>query len=69
MHRLEEGKAKLLESQPGANVSVLELNLGSFDSVRKAAKEVNSWGSPIDVLINNAAVVCPLSTVPTCQVV
>ncbi|KAI9006801.1 hypothetical protein DFJ74DRAFT_376766 [Hyaloraphidium curvatum] len=41
---------------PGANVRILEMDLGDLESVRRAAKEVNSLPENINVLFNNAAV-------------
>jgi short-subunit dehydrogenase len=37
---------------PGINTKVLELDLTSLMSVRKAANEVNSYNEILDVLIN-----------------
>ena len=49
--------AKELEAtNPGIATRTLELDLSSQAQVRKAAAEVLSWPEPIDVLVNNAAV-------------
>ena len=49
--------AKELEAaHPGIATRTLELDLSSQAQVRKAAAEVLSWPEPIDVLVNNAAV-------------
>lgn len=49
--------AKTIELQsPDVKTRLLEIDLSSQDSVRKAAVEVNSYFEIIDVLINNAAV-------------
>ena len=49
--------AKELEgAHPGITTRTLELDLSSQAQVRKAAAEVLSWPEPIDVLVNNAAV-------------
>ena len=49
--------AKELEAaRPGITTRTLELDLSSQAQVRKAAAEVLSWPEPIDVLVNNAAV-------------
>jgi NAD(P)-dependent dehydrogenase (short-subunit alcohol dehydrogenase family) len=43
-------------SAPGAQVSVLPLDLASLDSVAALAE---SWDGPLDLLINNAGVMAP----------
>ena len=55
--RLKEAQEKLLKVAPKANVRLLQLDVSSLASVRKAAKEITNRGEPIDVLINNAAIV------------
>jgi NAD(P)-dependent dehydrogenase (short-subunit alcohol dehydrogenase family) len=60
--RLEASKADILKETPGAALALVTLDLNSLASVRAAAKEIAAHG-PIDVLINNAAVMmCPYST-------
>ena len=39
-----------------AEIRLLQIDLGSQASVRNAAKEVNAYEGPIDVLINNAGI-------------
>ncbi|KAL6893386.1 hypothetical protein GGI43DRAFT_424829 [Trichoderma evansii] len=48
----------ITKAHPEVQTKVLELDLTSFASVRKAAEEVNSWDDVpvIDVLMNNAGV-------------
>jgi NAD(P)-dependent dehydrogenase (short-subunit alcohol dehydrogenase family) len=47
---------------PDAKIEVYELDLGSLDSVRSFAKEVNKSYDRLDILINNAGVMaCPFS--------
>lgn len=41
---------------PHVKIRVLELDLSSQKQIRKAAQEVNAYGEPIDVLVNNAGV-------------
>lgn len=41
---------------PHVKTRVLELDLSSQKQIRKAAQEVNAYGEPIDVLVNNAGV-------------
>ena len=49
--------AKEIEAaQPGVATRTLELDLSSQAQVRKAAAEVLTYPEPIDVLVNNAAV-------------
>lgn len=44
------------DAHPGVEVTTLELDLASLDSVRHAGKEVNKYRGAIDILINNAGV-------------
>ncbi|GAB5587124.1 hypothetical protein Unana1_02024 [Umbelopsis nana] len=53
---LDDTIRKIKEETPEANLRSLLLDLGSLDSVRNAAAEVNAYSEAIDVLINNAAV-------------
>ncbi|EPQ53753.1 NAD P-binding protein [Gloeophyllum trabeum ATCC 11539] len=47
-------------AHPGVKTRTLELDLASQASVRKAAEEVLSWPEPVDILVNNAAIMaCP----------
>ena len=48
----------IAEKSPEVKVRLLELDLGSLQAVREAAKTVNSWGDvpQIDVLVNNAGI-------------
>lgn len=51
-----------MKETPSAKIALATLDLNSLDSVRSAAKDIASHG-PIDVLINNAAVMmCPYGT-------
>jgi len=43
-------------SAPGASLRLVELDLGSLESVRKAAAETLDGGEAIDILVNNAGV-------------
>ncbi|TFK85999.1 short-chain dehydrogenase [Polyporus arcularius HHB13444] len=51
-----ETARELEAAHPGVAVRTLELDLSSQVNVRKAAAEVLSWQEPVDVLVNNAAV-------------
>lgn len=42
-----------------ANLILIELNLASLASIRKAAAEIHQKVTQIDVLLNNAGVTCP----------
>ncbi|MFT6410862.1 MAG: NAD(P)-dependent dehydrogenase (short-subunit alcohol dehydrogenase family) [Flavobacteriales bacterium] len=61
-------KAKKVADQirkevPSANIEIRTLDLGSLDSVKAFAKEVNQDLGQLDILINNAGVMmCPYST-------
>ena len=47
---------KKKDETPSANLRSLILHLASLESVKNAAAEVNAYAEPIDVLINNAAI-------------
>jgi NAD(P)-dependent dehydrogenase (short-subunit alcohol dehydrogenase family) len=52
-----EETAKTIKLQsPDVRTRILEIDLASQASVRKAAAEVNSYDESIDILVNNAAV-------------
>ncbi len=51
-----ETARELEAAHPGVAVRTLELDLSSQVNVRKAAAEVLSWQGPVDILVNNAAV-------------
>ncbi|XP_027164064.1 short-chain dehydrogenase TIC 32, chloroplastic-like isoform X1 [Coffea eugenioides] len=52
----QEVKDAIVKETPEAKVDVLELDLSSLASVRNFAKEFNSSGRPLNILINNAGV-------------
>lgn len=54
--KIAETAAELQATHPDVTRCLLELDLSSQAQVRKAAAEVLSWPEPIDVLVNNAAV-------------
>jgi NAD(P)-dependent dehydrogenase (short-subunit alcohol dehydrogenase family) len=54
--KIELTQAALKARFPAVNSTVLELDLASFASVRKAADELNTYSERLDVLINNAAI-------------
>jgi NAD(P)-dependent dehydrogenase (short-subunit alcohol dehydrogenase family) len=47
---------EIFDAHPSASVEIVELDLGSLDSVRKAAATISDGHPEIDVLINNAGV-------------
>ncbi|KAG2174913.1 hypothetical protein INT43_005975 [Umbelopsis isabellina] len=53
---LNETIEKIKEETSSANLVSLIMNLADLKSVRQAAAEVNAYDEPINVLINNAAV-------------
>lgn len=56
---LNDAIRKIKEDTPDANLRPLIIDLASFESVKAAAKQVNQYEEPIDVLINNAAIMAP----------
>ncbi|GFZ06885.1 NAD(P)-binding Rossmann-fold superfamily protein [Actinidia rufa] len=52
-------KEAILKEKPEAKIDVMELDLGSMESVRKFASEYKSSGLPLNLLINNAGVMAP----------
>ncbi|CAM4309063.1 Fatty acyl-CoA reductase [Mycobacterium basiliense] len=59
---LDKGKqaaARISQDNPGAEVELQELDLGSLASVRSAATQLRSAYERIDLLINNAGVMYP----------
>ena len=53
--KLEDAKSKL-NANSKVEIRTLLMNLGSFDSVRDAAKQVIAWDEGIDILVNNAGI-------------
>ena len=51
-----DAAARIGASAPGANLSVVRLDLGSLASVREAAEELRASHDRLDLLINNAGV-------------
>ncbi|MCJ1459273.1 hypothetical protein MMC28_009650 [Mycoblastus sanguinarius] len=54
--KLRVTEATLKDACPTTSIRLLELDLSSQAQIRKASEEVNAYGEPIDVLINNAAI-------------
>lgn len=57
LSKAESAKAQILLRTPGAQVSILPLDLASFDSIRSFATQFLAQFPRFDVLINNAGVV------------
>ena len=56
LQRAAEAMESIRASAPNAGLTLVELDLGSLESVRKASAEVLGAGERIDVLVNNAGV-------------
>ncbi|CAN0841240.1 Short-chain dehydrogenase TIC 32, chloroplastic [Linum grandiflorum] len=52
-------KEEILKEIPTAKVDIMNLDLSSMASVKKFASEYVSSGLPLNLLINNAGVMCP----------
>jgi NADP-dependent 3-hydroxy acid dehydrogenase YdfG len=59
---LEETRANILKSALWANLRLLQFDLGSQDSVRKATAIVGSYTQSFDIFINIAGVMATLYT-------
>ena len=56
----QEAVTKLLAENSEAKVSAMQLDLGSFSSIRQFASDYKASGKPLHLLINNAGVMaCP----------
>ncbi|KAF3635769.1 Short-chain dehydrogenase TIC 32, chloroplastic [Capsicum annuum] len=56
IRNIENGKKikeNIIKSIPNAKIDFMELNLSSMESIRKFAKEYNSAGHPLNILIYN----------------
>jgi NAD(P)-dependent dehydrogenase (short-subunit alcohol dehydrogenase family) len=61
--QLDETEGNIKKEVPNAAIQGVLMDLASFDSIRRAASEVNKLANRIDVLINNAGVMaCPYDT-------
>ncbi len=61
VEKLKAAAARVSEATGSSQIQVLEVDLGNFASIRKAAAEALEMAPKIDVLINNAGVMaCPL---------
>ncbi len=56
----DEAVEKIMKEFPSAKVTFLQLDLGSFDSIRNFVREYKASGKLIHLLINNAGIMaCP----------
>ena len=56
MEKAEQARSDIIAATFNKNVHVKDLNLASFDSIRKFATDMNNNQSRIDILVNNAGV-------------
>ncbi|MED6124690.1 Short-chain dehydrogenase TIC 32, chloroplastic [Stylosanthes scabra] len=56
MNAAKDVKESILKEIPTAKVDAMELDLSSMDSVRNFVSQFNSSGLPLNILINNAAI-------------
>jgi NAD(P)-dependent dehydrogenase (short-subunit alcohol dehydrogenase family) len=54
--RAAEAKERIQTAVPAADLTIVELDLGSLDSVKSAAEEILASHEAIDLLVNNAGV-------------
>jgi retinol dehydrogenase-13 len=59
MRKCKEARAEIIEKSYNKNVHCKKLDLASFSSIREFARDINREEKHIEVLINNAAVMCP----------
>ncbi len=52
----ESTVADVQKDVPNANITVVELDLGSFESIKKAAAKFNSSAKRLDILLLNAGI-------------
>ena len=55
----ESAKKKILEEHPDAKIHVIHLDLGDLESIHLFAKKIDEQFHKIDVLLNNAGIICP----------
>lgn len=52
--KAESAISEIKKAVPNGNVSFLQLDLSSFESVKKAAEEFKGKSDRLDILVNNA---------------
>jgi NAD(P)-dependent dehydrogenase (short-subunit alcohol dehydrogenase family) len=59
----EEAINKIKEESPEADLTLMQVDLGSMESVRDLARAYKATGKPLHILVNNAGVMaCPKAT-------
>jgi len=56
LSKAQDAKERIEKAAPGADVEVAQLDLSSLKSVREFAGKIVESGKPLDLLVNNAAV-------------
>ncbi len=59
LDRAEAARQRILAEVPGADLEILQIDLGRLASVREAAETFKSKTSRLDILINNAGIMFP----------
>ncbi|KAJ8023114.1 Retinol dehydrogenase 13 [Holothuria leucospilota] len=60
LDKAKSAKEEIIKASNNSNVSIVELDLASLESVRKCAEKINKEEERLDILINNAGVMaCP----------
>ena len=52
-------KGQILEKHPSAKIDVMNLDLADLESIHLFVKKFNETHSKLDVLLNNAGIICP----------
>ncbi len=55
----ESAKEQIQEEHPNAQIDVMNLDLADLESIHSFVKKFNEKYSKLDVLLNNAGIVCP----------
>lgn len=58
----EGAKINIVEKNKIANVELAKLDLLDTQSIKHFAEKISKSGEKIDVLINNAAIACPMTS-------
>ncbi|MCH9657314.1 SDR family NAD(P)-dependent oxidoreductase [archaeon] len=55
----KSAKGRILEEHPNAKIDVMNLDLADLESIHSFVKKFNETHSELDVLLNNAGIICP----------
>ena len=55
----KSAKEQILEEYPNAKIDVMNLDLADLESIHSFVKKFNETHSKLDVLLNNAGIICP----------